>query len=266
MKAMKQENVHLDYILSGKGDTTLLFVHGAFIDKDYWQDQVGFFSSNYKVVTLDLAGHGKSGSNRSDWSIQALGEDIVTVIKELSLSNIILIGHSLGGDVILEAADRVPELIAGFIGIDNFKNAGTAMPAEMQKKINEAFVLMKTNFADVSEGFARQALLTQFTDSQISYRILKDYRDFNPVIGIPLLRSSFTYHNRERELLERLKFKLHLINVDYIPTNEKLLKLYAKTGYDIARIKGTCHYPMIEEPEEFNQILQNTIVKILANK
>jgi sigma-B regulation protein RsbQ len=81
-----------------------------------------------------------------------------------------------------------------------------------------------------------------------------------------LLKSSFSYHLRERELLKRLKFKLHLINVDYIPTNEELLKLYAKTGFDVSRIQGSCHYPMIENPAEFNQILQETIEKILTNK
>jgi sigma-B regulation protein RsbQ len=266
MKTTNRDNLQLDYTLSGTGDSTLLFIHGAFIDKDYWHDQVEYFNTNYKVITIDLAGHGKSGNNRDDWSIQALGDDIVAVIHELSLSNIILIGHSLGGDVILEVADKVPDLIVGFIGIDNFKNAGTAFPAEMQNKIEQALVLMKTNFAAVSEGFARQALVTQFTDSRISNRILKEYREFNPQIGVLLLIASFSYHSRERELLKRLKIKLHLINVDYIPTNEGLLKLYAKTGYAVVKIQGTCHYPMIENPVEFNQLLQETIEKILTNK
>ena len=97
MKKLNGIIVRIDYTTTGKADTTLLFVHGAFINKDYWNAQVDFFSPNYKVVTIDLAGHGKSDKNRNDWSIQAFGEDIVRVIKELNLSNIILIGHSLGG-------------------------------------------------------------------------------------------------------------------------------------------------------------------------
>ena len=64
MKIIKRDNVRIDYTTTGEADTTLLFVHGAFINKDYWNAQVDFFSPNYKVVTIDLAGHGKSDKNQ----------------------------------------------------------------------------------------------------------------------------------------------------------------------------------------------------------
>jgi sigma-B regulation protein RsbQ len=266
MKPIKRNNVKLDYTLSDKGDITLVFVHGAFIDKDYWLAQIDYFNTNYKVVTIDLAGHGRSGKNRDDWSIQALGEDIVTIINELKLSNIILIGHSLGGDVILEVANKVPNLVIGFVGIDNFKNAGTAMPDEIQSQVEVVINNLKLDFPNTSERFVRQALVTKSTGSSLSQRIIKDYREFDPQVGIQILISSFSYYNREKELLQQLKFKLHLINVDYMPTNEDLLKKYAHSGYEILRLKGSCHYPMIEKPIEFNQLLQEVIVKIIANK
>ncbi len=55
---------------------------------------------------------------------------------------------------------------------------------------------------------------------------------------------------------------MFLINVDNTPTNEELLKKYAASGYDILMIKGTCHFPMIEKPNEFNLLLQDIIIKI----
>jgi sigma-B regulation protein RsbQ len=266
MKTIERDNVILDYTLTGKGNITLVLIHGAFIDKNYWQAQVDYFCKNYKVVTVDLAGHGKSGNNRSDWSIESLGEDIVTVINELNLSSVILIGHSLGGDVILEVADRIPEKVIGFAGIDNFKNAGTAMPSHIQKQIEQALLLMQSDFAGVSENFARQSLLTPLTDKLVSERVIKDYKNFNPQIGVALLKSSFLYYDRERELLQKLGVKLYLINVDYFPTNEPVLKLYAHSGYEILLLKGTCHYPMIENPDEFNQLLENVVLKIKLNE
>jgi sigma-B regulation protein RsbQ len=266
MKTIERDHVILDYSLSGKGEIALVFIHGAFIDKSYWQSQVEYFSKNYQVVTIDLAGHGKSGNNRNDWSIQALGEDIVAVINALNLSNIILTGHSLGGDVILEAANKIPDSVIGFVGVDNFKNAGTAMPPEIQKQIDQALFLMQSDFAGIAEDFARQSLITPFTDQLIRERIMKDYKNFNPQIGISLLKSSFAYYERERELLQKLSIKLHLINIDYFPTNEALLKLYAHAGYEIFRLKGTCHYPMIENPDAFNHILEEIIFKIRFNE
>lgn len=266
MKTIKRDNVAFDYILSGKGPITLVFIHGAFIDKKYWQAQIDYFSETFQVVTIDLAGHGKSGNNRTDWSIQALGEDIVTVIDGLNLSNIILIGHSLGGDVILEVAIKIPLKVIGFVGIDNFKNAGTAMPLEIQKLIDQALILMQSDFSGIAEDFARQSLITPLTNHSISNRVIGDYKYFNPQVGLDLLKESFKYFGRERELLQKLKLKLFLINVDYFPTNENLLKLYAHSGYELFRFQGTCHYPMIENPYEFNRLLEKVILKIRSNE
>ena len=60
MKEIKRDNAIINYEVTGKGDTTLLFVHGSFNDRTYWKNQVDYFSPNYTVVTLDLPGHGKS--------------------------------------------------------------------------------------------------------------------------------------------------------------------------------------------------------------
>lgn len=64
MKEIKRDNAVINYQVSGKGNKTLLFVHGSYIDKTYWDGQVKYFSPNNRVVTLDLPGHGRSGRER----------------------------------------------------------------------------------------------------------------------------------------------------------------------------------------------------------
>jgi hypothetical protein len=49
--------------------------------------------------------------------------------------------------------------------------------------------------------------------------------------------------------------KLYLINVDYMPTNEAPLKKFAAEGYEVKHMKGTCHFPMLENPKELNEKL-----------
>jgi len=264
MNTNKKENLHIDYLVAGSGEVTLVFIHGGFIDKEYWQDQVTYFSRNFKVLTIDLAGHGKSGDNRTDWTIESLGEDVIRVIKELSLTKVILIGHSLGGNVIVEVAAKLPELVIGLIGIDNFKNAGMPLPPPLMEQISLALEYMKTNFAEVSENFARLSLVSAQTDKPVAERVINDYKNFKPNVGRPLLVSNFNYHAREKELLQNLKLKLHLINVDYFPTNEELLKQNTGSGYELNEMKGTCHYPMIEYPGEFNELLDKVISGIIS--
>jgi len=262
MKELKRDNATINYEVTGSGDTTLLFVHGSYIDLTYWKEQVSFFSQYYKVVTFDLPGHGNSGKDRKHWSVKGFAEDMHAVIKELNLKNVILIGHSLGGDINLIAATSYPENIIGFIGIDNFKNAATPLPQEYQQQAISIQENLKTDFANTNEQYARMVLLTKQTSPQITNRVIKDYRNAYQPMGIETMPEVFNMFETEKKLLSQLRLKLHLINVDYIPTNETPLKQYAGSGYEVLHIKGTCHFPMLENPKELNELLEQTIEKI----
>src|SRR5687767_6433574 len=82
---LKINDLTIEYDQCGKADTTLLFVHGWCINKEYWNDQSKYFCDKYKVVTLDLPGFGKSGKNRTNWNFDQYSEDINVFIKEKKL-------------------------------------------------------------------------------------------------------------------------------------------------------------------------------------
>jgi sigma-B regulation protein RsbQ len=266
MATIERYNVKIAYHSAGKGDTTLLFVHGAFIDMNYWSAQIDYFKTHYRVITIDLPGHGQSGKNRATWNIEEYGKDICTLINELHLKNIVLIGHSMGGDVILEVASRCSDSVIGFVGVDNFKNAGTPLPEEFQSQVALILKMLKSDFANTSENYARKALLSESTDKIIIDRVVSDYRKMDEKIGYDLISDSFTYSDREKELMTGLKYKMYLVNVGYSPTNEELLRKFAASGYELIPFKGSCHFPMIENPEEFNRILHDILVKIKATR
>ena len=259
MKVIKRDNAIINYNITGSGDTTLLFVHGSYIDQSYWEKQVNYFSPNYKVVTFDLPGHGKSGTERNHWTTQGFAEDVITVIKELDLKNVILIGHSFGGDINLIAATSHAENIIGFISIDYFKNAATSLPDYEQQAISIKQKL-NTDFANTNEQYARMALLTKETPIEIANQVIKDYRNAYQPMAIETTPEIFKLFETEKKLLPQLKLKLYLINVDYQPTNEEPLKQYAGKGYEVLHMKGTCHYPMLENPKELNKLLKQVII------
>jgi pimeloyl-ACP methyl ester carboxylesterase len=265
-KIIKRDNAEINYNLSGKGDTALLFVHGSYINQSYWKEQVNFFKDKYTVVTMDLPGHGKSEKDRKDWSLDGFEEDVNTVIIELNLKNVILMGHSMGADINLITSTSHPKNIIGFIAIDYFKNAATAPDEKMQEQIEGIKQNLKTDFAKTNKDYANMVLLTPQTPPAISERIIKDYRNAYETMGIPITNEIFESYKKQILLLPKLKLKLYLINVDYMPTNEQPLKQYAVNGYAIIHIKGTCHFPMIENPEDFNKFLRQTIYKISKGK
>lgn len=255
----QHKTTDIDYTLSGEGEKTLLFIHGAFINKEYWASQVEYFSGKYKVVTLDLPGHGQSGKNRSFWSMETFGEDVCALINHLDLQNVVLIGHSMGGNVMLEAWMKCRERITGLAGIDNLKNAGAPMPEKIQKQIDLISFMLKIDFKGTCETFVKKALVTDKTPKPVVDRVVKDFRSMEKDPGIEIIMAGFESWEREREILQQLTLPLCLVNVDYIPTNEDLLKKYAASGYQVVKVPGTCHYPMIENPGAFNQALSLVI-------
>jgi pimeloyl-ACP methyl ester carboxylesterase len=80
----------------GEGALVLVFVHGWSCDRSYWKGQLEPFSQHYKVVAIDLAGHGASGKERKNYTIESFGADVAAVVNKLNLQHIILIGHSMG--------------------------------------------------------------------------------------------------------------------------------------------------------------------------
>jgi pimeloyl-ACP methyl ester carboxylesterase len=159
-------NVRIDYTDTGTGDTTLLLVHGWCINKTYWEKQVAYFGKRFRVVTIDLPGFGKSGKNRKDWSTAAYGQDI----KERDCTveaqkNVILVGHSMAGDIILQGAVDAPENILALVGVDNFKSVGIAPKDSVkdQKEYDEAIGAMKKNFKAVAFDWFNKQLFYKTT-------------------------------------------------------------------------------------------------------
>ena len=120
--AVSKDGVPIAYEQYGAGEPTLVFVHGWSCDSRYWRAQIDHFAKKYRVVVLDLAGHGHSGLTRNRYTMQAFGQDVRAVVEAVGGRSVILIGHSMGGQVIAEAARLMPDRVIGLIGVDTFDN------------------------------------------------------------------------------------------------------------------------------------------------
>lgn len=252
----------IDYHITGKGDTTLLFVHGAFIDQTYWKDQVDYFSEHYLVVTLDLPGYGKSGRDRKKYALESFADDIKEVINTLKLKNVVLIGHSIAGDINLIVASHMSSPIIGFIGIDNFKDAGAPIPDTFKPLVDSIQKKMLPDFESTNENYTNNVALSAQTPANVTARVMNDFRNADKSMAIQLINQLSETYLVEQQLMPKFGYKMYLINVMNTPTDEKALKKYAGSGYEMFQIKGTSHYPMIESPELFNETLRKVISKM----
>ena len=102
--ATSTDGVEIQFSNTGDGEQAVLLVHGWTNDKTIWDLQVPVLSEKYQVLAIDLAGHGESGNNRSEWTMKAFGKDIAAVVEEAGVKEVVLVGFSMGGPAIIEAA------------------------------------------------------------------------------------------------------------------------------------------------------------------
>ncbi|MHB1519385.1 MAG: alpha/beta fold hydrolase [Acidimicrobiales bacterium] len=101
------------------GRRGLVFVHGGGAHARWWTPVAARFSDDFRVVCVDLSGHGDSG-HRSEYSLERWTDEVVTAAEAGSIEGPpVVIGHSMGGFVTLATAARHGDLVAGAIVCDS---------------------------------------------------------------------------------------------------------------------------------------------------
>jgi len=246
--------VPIRYQVQGEGEPALVFVHGWCCDRSYWDAQVDYFARNYKVVAVDLAGHGESGLGREAWTITAFGEDVVAVIEKLDLRKVVLIGHSMGGPVILEAARRIQGRVIGLVGVDTFVAYG-------QLDTSEFLAPFRADFAGSTDNFVRQFLFTPNSDPTLVDTISTDMSAAPAEVGLSAMEALLAYD--WASVMQEVLAPIRCINSDMVPTDVEASRLHA-ASFDVEVISGVGHFVMLEDPETFNSILAEILGEYIS--
>ncbi len=257
-KVLSADGVEIVYETAGEVNPALVFIHGWSCDKSYWSEQVKDLSKNHKVITVDLGGHGESGLNRENWTIEKYGEDVASVVNNLKLEKVILVGHSMGGSVILEAAKILKERVIGLIGADTYQSFTDDWTAEQKEGFLKSF---KDNFYETTQGFVK-GMFPPSADSTLVKKVADDMSMAPPQVATSAMRNLFFYD--PLPTLKEIDLPIISINCDLYPVAVEENKKYVKY-FEVKMINGAGHFLMIEKPEEFNKLLKEAVIE-LSNK
>lgn len=117
MAALELGDGTLWYDETGSGQP-LVFVHGGWMDGDAWDEQVEHFAEDFRVVTVDVRGHGRTGATAtSRYTIDLFADDLEALLAHLAIDDAIVCGLSLGNLITQEFLDRHPDrLDAAILG------------------------------------------------------------------------------------------------------------------------------------------------------
>ncbi len=257
---LSEDNTPISYEIVGTGEPTLVFVHGWSCDSRYWRTQIPHFSKNHRVVTLDLAGHGHSGLTRSQYTMKHFGEDVQAVTKAVGDDDVILIGHSMGGAVIAEAARLMPDRVIGLIGVDTLQNVEYPMTREALK---EMMAPLEKDFSAGTRQFAGEMILP-YTDPQLREWILSDMSAASPTVALSAMENMMSLYitGEAAKLFDEIPIPVVVVNADLWPIDYQANRQHM-SSFDAIVLEGTDHFLMMNRPAEFNPALEKAIQMVL---
>jgi sigma-B regulation protein RsbQ len=246
------DGVRIAYTESGTSETALLFIHGGMSDRSFWDGQHTAFAERFRVIALDLAGHGESGQNRRDWGIPQFGRDVVAVMDAAGVSYAVLIGNSLGGPAAIEAALITGTRVLAVIGVDTFQDMGQPMDPGRMAEMAEAW---RRDFHGSMDQMLRALLYPDTVPSL--YEDIRLRMSKMPLEAVCEMFRSFGGYDTAAAA-RKLRVPIRCINGDRFPTDIEAIRRVAP-DFDAMVIPRTGHYPMLECPDEFNRLLGETL-------
>ena len=260
--AISADGVSIACEVRGEGEPALVFIHGWCCDRSYWSEQLPHFAEKYKVVAIDLAGHGESELGHKEWTMGAFGEDVVAVLNKLNLEQVVLIGHSMGGFVILEAGRQMPQLVIGLVGVDTLNDFGEKLT---QEQIDDWLAPVRSNFVEATRNNVR-TMFTPNSDSTLVEKIVADMSSAPQEVGLGALEGYIDFQNNEIiQVLQEVIAPITCINSDLYPTNVETNQRYVPS-FKAKIMSGVGHFNMMEDPETFNRLLEETIQEFVQAK
>jgi pimeloyl-ACP methyl ester carboxylesterase len=248
--ARSADGVRIAYEVRGAGHPALVLVHGWSCDRGYWLAQLEPLSREFRVVTLDLAGHGGSDSGRTEWSIAAFGNDVARVVQDLALEEVVLVGHSMGGDVILEAARRPPGLVDALVWVDAYRELAHPRTVE---EVQRRMAPFRTNFVEATRSFVR-TMFGAAADPSLVERIARDMSAAPVDVALGALEAAWSFGAAVPALLSTLRQPLIALNPGDAATD---IESPRRFGIEVVLLPGVGHFPMLEDPPAFNHQLAN---------
>ena len=247
------------YEIKGEG-MPIIFLPCVGASLEYWKYQESL-ASNYKMILIDVAGHGKSENNRKEFTYQSLAKDVLAVIEKEQLDKVLFVGHSFGACVALEASVLLQDKSLGIISIDSLMPLSAYYAREAtDEEIEEVMKEYEGDYKENYDGLLRRMMGERFTEDQKTWVISVagydqvDSKDLRNMVKQMLL---YDYH----ESLEKITCPIkYILRGTYSPEYMRVL-LEEQKGAKI--IEDVSHLMNVEKPQEFNNLINECLKEML---
>lgn len=256
LKTLLYKKSKISYTDSGEG-TAIVLLHGFLENKKMWLDYVAFFSENYRVITIDLLGHGKSECLGYVHSMEENANVVHEVLEHLHIQKAIIVGHSMGGYVGLAFAELYPNEIQKLVLLNS-----TSKEDSTEKKLNRtrAIKAVKQNYVT----FVSLAIANLFSENN-RIRLSKEIEKVKtealktPLQGIIASLEGMKIRKDRESLLKQNLFPILLVLGKKDPVlnyDESITQVDNTNATELVSFEDG-HMSQIENKEELKKVLMD---------
>ncbi|TVP92294.1 MAG: alpha/beta hydrolase [Pseudomonadaceae bacterium] len=255
-----QLNGHrLHYTDQGQGPAVLL-IHGLGSSSLDWEYQLPALTQDYRVLTLDMLGHGQSDKPIHGYSIQAFADDTLAFIQHMALHQPHIVGISMGGMIAFQLAVDHPDIPASLTIINSGPEVVPRGFADYRMAAKRLFFAHILPLKTVSRGLAR-LLFPQADQAELRSKFEQRWQtNFRPAY-LASLRAIVGWSVRDRLALIQCPVLVVCADQDYTPVEQKEVYVNELANAQLEVITNSRHATPVDQPEVFNQLLLDFLAR-----
>lgn len=259
MPTITVNGIDLYYESHGTGDPVVL-LHGLGSSTRDWEPQLGPLAQRFRVITLDIRGHGRSSKPRQPYSVALFAADAEAMIRALDLGAVHLVGISMGGMVAFQVAVTAPDLVRSLVIV----NSGPAMPI----KTFAQHLMIWTRIAIVRlQGMRKMGavlatrLLPKPEHEALRAQFIERWAENDPRAYLAALKGMLDWTVMDQ--LKDIHCPTLILSADHDYTPLAVTQAYTAMipGAELVVIDDARHMLPVERPEPFNAALLSFLAK-----
>jgi pimeloyl-ACP methyl ester carboxylesterase len=245
--------IHYYDIGNAKSRDALVLIHGWTCNADFWKDSLEAFP-NYRVIALDLPGHGQSDKPKVEYSMAFFARAVDAVLKESGVKRAVLAGHSMGTPVAREFYRANPHRTLGIVVVDG------ALRSFFPKSFTEQFLTqMKANYKASSAQFV-DGMASAIKDEALRKLVRETMLSTPDYVAVSAMEGM-----ADEKIWKEDKITVPVLAVmaqsPYWPADIKQIYTSIAPNVDFQMWTGVSHFLHMEKPAEFNDQVRGFIVK-----
>ncbi len=253
MPTLNIENNQYYYEIHGEGET-LVLIHGLGSSTRDWELQVPAFANNFRVITLDLRGHGKSAKPPGPYSMAMFTEDTARLIKELGTDPAHILGISLGGMVAFQLAIDHPDLVRSLIIVNSTPEMVTRTLKEKTAIWQRLLIVRLMGMRKMGQVLGDR-FLPRPDQAELREIFIERWAENDKSAYLEAMKAVIGWSVIEK--LGEISCPALIVGSDgdYFPTSDKETYTKMIPGAEMVIVKDSLHALPAEKPAEFNKIV-----------